>query len=187
MKRVQKSWGVVVVCGAVFLGLSSLRSEARNSGASASAQRSGHQLSAPPSAGSGPAAARAPCAVPSPGRTGKAWPKAQRYVNVPQGTPMSRGRRICRRRRRGPPAQLPRFHADGSGGESRGPGRPPIRRQRPTPGTPRDVTHPALEVPPSGRAWEKPRRASGWGLSKGENNSLVNRARYSYPEKCTGR
>ena len=89
--------------------------------------------------------------------------------------------------RRGSSAQLPRFHADGRDGESRGPGRPPIRRQRPTPGTPRDVTHPALEVPPSGRAWEKPRRASRWGLSKGENNSLVNRARYSYPEKYTGR
>lgn len=37
MKRVQKSWEVVVVCRAVFLGLSSLKSEARNSGASASA------------------------------------------------------------------------------------------------------------------------------------------------------
>ncbi|CAI9165404.1 unnamed protein product [Rangifer tarandus platyrhynchus] len=118
MKRVQKIWVVVVVvCGAVFLGLSSLRSEARNSGASASAQRSGHQLSAPPSAGSGPAAARAPCAVPSPGRTGRAWPKAQRYMNVPQGTPMSRGRRSCRRRRRGPRghiAEVPRLSSHGS-------------------------------------------------------------------------
>ena len=46
-----------------------------------------------------------------------------------------------------------------------------------------DVTHPAPETPPSGPAWERPLRASGWGLSKGENNSRVNRALYNWPEK----
>lgn len=75
VKRVQKS---EKECGAVFLGLSSPRSEARNSHAYVSTSRFGYRFSTQPAAESGTAAAQAPSTVLSSSRTARARPNAQR-------------------------------------------------------------------------------------------------------------